>query len=150
MPACGRFPGNWPIAWSCETLQMVFLIVHCLENESRMPSGDVPHSVVLILSAFGSGEAAELCGRHLIEAGLAACVQVEGPIRSIYRWQGNLETADEFRLVAKTSPLCQAACQTAIEANHPYDLPEIVSLPATASRAYAQWVAEQTEQKPPS
>ena len=109
-----------------------------------------PHSVVLLLSTFGSAAAAESCGRRLIEAGLAACVQVEGPIRSIYRWQGNLETAEEFRLVAKTTPACQAACQTAIEADHPYDLPEIVSLPASASRAYARWVAEQTEQQPSS
>lgn len=108
------------------------------------------HTLVLILSTFGSAAAAESCGKRLIEAGLAACVQVEGPVQSIYRWQGVIETSDEFRLVAKTTPARQAACQSAIQANHPYDLPELVSLQATASRAYAQWVAEQTEQAPPS
>jgi len=103
------------------------------------------HTLVLILSTFGSAAAAESCGRHLIEAGLAACVQIEGPVQSIYRWQGAIETSDEFRLVAKTTPVRQAACLSVIQANHPYDLPELVSLQATASRAYAQWVAEQTE-----
>ena len=117
-----------------------------------MPPADIvdPRAVALILSTFGSAEAAESCGKRLVEAGLAACVQVDGPIRSIYRWHGKLETAEEFRLVAKTTPVCQAACQATIEANHPYDLPEIVSLPATASRAYAQWVTEQTVQQAPS
>ena len=100
--------------------------------------------LTLILTTFGKAAAAEACGRRLVEQGLAACTQVDGPIRSIYQWKGQIEDEEEFRLLIKTSPAAAAACQIAIAELHPYDLPEIVVLSATASRAYAEWVSDQT------
>ena len=97
--------------------------------------------VVLILSTFGTAAAAEACGRQLVADGLAACVQVDGPIRSIYLWQGEVQAEEEFRLLIKTAPAARAACLAALEQLHPYDLPEIVVLAADASPAYAAWVA---------
>lgn len=97
--------------------------------------------VTLILSTFGEAAAAEACGRRLVADGLAACVQVDGPIRSIYRWQGAVQADQEFRLLIKTTPASAAACRAALEQLHDYDLPEIVMLDATASPAYAAWVA---------
>jgi len=98
-------------------------------------------AVVLILSTFDTAAAAEACGRQLVADGLAACVQVDGPIRSIYRWQGEVQVEEEFRLLIKAAPATRAACQAALEQLHPYDLPEIVVLDAAASPAYAAWVA---------
>ena len=97
--------------------------------------------VVLILTTFGTAAAAEACGRQLVESGLAACVQLDGPIRSIYCWQEKVQVEEEFRLLLKTSPAKAANCQEAVEQLHPYELPEIVVLDATASPAYAAWVA---------
>lgn len=97
--------------------------------------------VVLILTTFGTAAAAEACGKQLVSTGLAACVQLDGPIRSIYCWQDKLQVEDEFRLLLKTSPAKAASCQSALEQLHPYELPEIVVLHATASPAYAAWVA---------
>ncbi len=100
-----------------------------------------PPGVVLVLSTFGTAAAAEACGQRLVADGLAACVQIDGPIRSIYRWQGEVQIEAEFRLLIKTAPAAREACQTALEQLHPYDLPEIVVLDAAASPAYAAWVA---------
>lgn len=97
--------------------------------------------VVLILTTFGTAAAAEACGKQLVSTGLAACVQVDGPIRSIYCWQDEVRTDEEFRLLLKTSPAKAANCRAALEQLHPYELPEIVVLDATTSPAYAAWVA---------
>lgn len=107
---------------------------------SDQPPSEQPR-VTLILSTFGDAAAAEACGRRLVADGLAACVQVDGPIRSIYRWEGSVQADAEFRLLIKTAPATAAACRAALEQLHDYDLPEIVVLDAAASAAYAAWVA---------
>ena len=108
------------------------------------PRSAAPPQLTLVLTTFGTAAAAEACGRHLVEQGLAACVQLDGPIRSIYSWQGHIETDEEFRLLVKTTSAAVAACQAAILEVHPYELPEIMVLSATASKAYGEWVAGQT------
>ena len=60
--------------------------------------------VVLLLSTFGDLATAETCARHLVEHSRAACVQIDGPVRSVYQWKGNIEADEEFRLLIKTSP----------------------------------------------
>ena len=100
--------------------------------------------VVLVLSTFSDLATAETCARHLVEHSHAACVQIDGPIRSIYQWKGGIETDEEFRLVVKTSPQSLEGCVAALKKQHPYELPEIVVLHAHASAAYASWVTEQT------
>ena len=103
--------------------------------------------VVLVLSTFGDRSTAETCARHLVEHSRAACVQIDGPVRSVYQWKGNVEAEEEFRLLIKTSSESLDGCVTAIKENHPYELPEIVVLHAHASAAYASWVTEQTSGK---
>ena len=100
--------------------------------------------VFLVLSTFGDRATAETCAQHLVKHRHAACVQIDGPIRSVYQWKGKIEADDEFRLLVKTSSQALDGCLTALQKQHPYDLPEIIVLNADASTAYACWVSEQT------
>jgi len=102
-------------------------------------------SLVVITTTFDDREAAAACGRSLVEAGLAACVQVDGPVMSLYRWQGTLETAEEWRCTCKTLPAARDACVAAILAAHPYDTPQLVITAVGATSAYAAWASAQVE-----
>ena len=105
---------------------------------------NVNSELVLVLSTFSDLATAETCAKHLVEHRIAACVQIDGPIRSVYQWKGDIQTDEEFRLLVKTSPESLDECVTALKQHHPYELPEIVVLHAHASAAYASWVTEQT------
>jgi periplasmic divalent cation tolerance protein len=105
---------------------------------------NVNSEVVLVLSTFSDLATAETCAKHLVEHSNAACVQIDGPMRSVYQWKGDIQTDEEFRLLVKTSPESLNECVTALKEHHPYELPEIVVLHAHASAAYASWVTEQT------
>ena len=111
---------------------------------SDSPHVDIESEVVLVLSTFSDLATAETCAKHLVEHRIAACVQIDGPIRSVYQWKGGIQTDEEFRLLVKTSPESLDECVTALKQHHPYELPEIVVLHAHASAAYASWVTEQT------
>ncbi len=108
---------------------------------------DADSEVVLVLSTFSDLPTAETCARHLAGHSHAACVQIDGPIRSVYQWNGNLEADDEIRLLVKTSPESLNECVIALREHHPYEIPEIVVLHAHASESYASWVTEQTTGK---
>src|SRR5690606_390585 len=69
-------------------------------------------------------EQADTLARELVEARLVACVQVEGPIRSTYRWQGRVQQGDEYRLTVKYVAQRQAEIETWLLTRHPYDNPE--------------------------
>ena len=105
---------------------------------------NIESEVVLVLSTFSDLATAETCARKLVEHSNAACVQIDGPIHSIYQWKGAIAADLEFRLVIKTSPQSLDGCVAALKKQHPYELPEIVVLHAHASAAYASWVTEQT------
>ena len=64
---------------------------------------DADSEVVLVLSTFGDLATAETCAGYLVEHSIAACVQIDGPIRSVYQWKGSIENDQEFRLLIKTS-----------------------------------------------
>jgi len=77
----------------------------------------------------------------LVEAGLAACVQVLPQIISVYRWQGKVEQASEALLLIKTTRAAYPELETAIKQNHAYETPEIVALPVeTGSIEYLDWL----------
>ena len=103
--------------------------------------------IVLVMSTFSDLSTTEMCARHLVERSHAACVQIDGPIRSVYQWKGRIENDQEFLLLIKTSPESLDRCVSALKQNHSYELPEIVVLHAQASAAYASWVTEQTSGK---
>lgn len=97
---------------------------------------------VQVLTTAGSEEDAQRIGEHLVEARLAACVQVVGPIASIYRWQGKVEREREWQCLVKTEAARYDEVEAAIRAVHPYDEPEIVATPIVAgSRGYLDWVS---------
>lgn len=114
------------------------------------PDGACPPERVVteIRTTFASRAEAVACGSRLIEQRLAACVQVEGPLTSIYRWQGVVENAEEFCCRAKTTPAAVAACEAALRSLHPYDCPEILVTHACGSAGYAAWVREQVAAPP--
>jgi periplasmic divalent cation tolerance protein len=88
-------------------------------------------------------ELADDIARALVEQRLAACAQVAGPIRSVYRWQGKVESADEWLVTAKTSVERWDAVCAAVVALHPYETPEVIATPIThALPAYAAWASE--------
>ncbi|GIH78495.1 divalent-cation tolerance protein CutA [Planobispora longispora] len=84
--------------------------------------------------------------RSITGARLAACVQIVGPIRSVYWWEGRLEEAEEWQLLAKTTADAFPALEAHIKANHSYDTPEIIATPIVAGSAgYLTWISEETE-----
>ncbi len=84
--------------------------------------------------------------RTLVEARLAACVQIRGPIESTYHWKGAIETAEEWQCVAKSRADLFDQIDAAIRDVHPYEVAEILALPiAAGSRAYLDWIAQETQ-----
>lgn len=84
---------------------------------------------------------AEALARALVEKRLAGCVQIVGPISSTYWWEGEVETAEEYLCLVKSSREVFAALEAAIQELHPYDVPEILAIPVTAgSPAYLAWL----------
>lgn len=97
-----------------------------------------------VLVTCGSAKEGRRIARALVEARLAACGNlVEAPVRSIYRWEGKVETAREYLLILKTSRRRLAALEKAIKRLHSYDVPEIIALPIVeGSRDYLHWIDE--------
>lgn len=98
--------------------------------------------ILVISSTFPSRAAAEACGRRLVEGRAAACVQIDGPVASVYRWRQAIEEAQEWRMTCKTAPSAEAACVAAIQAAHDYELPQVTIASVSATPAYAAWVRE--------
>jgi periplasmic divalent cation tolerance protein len=100
---------------------------------------------VQVMTTVGSAEDAEALARSIVDARLAACVQVVGPIRSVYRWQGEVCAETEWRCEAKTTRQRMDALIEHVRVNHSYDLPEIVAVPVEGGDSgYLDWVAEQS------
>ena len=100
-------------------------------------------TVISVYAIFANAEEAERIGRQMIEERLAACVNILAPCRSIYRWQGTVETADEVPAILK-STLAQADALIArIAALHSYDVPCIAVWPIGKLHSdYADWVED--------
>jgi len=94
---------------------------------------------IILTSLDDSAKAKELAHR-MIESGLAACVQISGPGTSIYRWQGKIESAEEFYLAIKTTSERLDNAMAWLRQHHPYDVPELVWWPIHADGPYIAWV----------
>lgn len=100
---------------------------------------------LLVISNLPDRASADRLARTLVERRLAACVNILAPCRSVYRWQGALESAEEHPLLIKTTADRYAALEEAIRGLHPYELPEIVAVPLSAGLGdYLAWVAAET------
>jgi len=104
-----------------------------------------PEEFVVVLVTAGSSEEAARIGRALVAERLAACANVVGPIRSIYRWQGAIEDAAEHLLLLKARARDVTVLEERVRALHSYEVPEVLALPIRAgSAAYLAWLAEST------
>lgn len=99
----------------------------------------------MVLTTLDSQTAAEALAGELLDAHLAACVQMHA-VQSFYVWQGERQQNAEQLLLIKTTLARYPALEAFIEARHPYDTPEILCLPVLAgSGPYLAWVAAQTQ-----
>jgi periplasmic divalent cation tolerance protein len=104
---------------------------------------------LLVISNLPDRASADRLAQALVERRLAACVNILAPCRSVYRWQGALESAEEHPLLIKTTADRYSALEEAIRGLHPYELPEIVAVPLTAGLPeYLTWVAAETRPVP--
>jgi periplasmic divalent cation tolerance protein len=81
-------------------------------------------NVRLVLTTIAAKKAAEKLARQLVELRLAACVNIVGPIRSVYRWKHKVHNEREYLLLIKTTAEQALRLQSAFKSLHPYDLPE--------------------------
>ena len=101
--------------------------------------------IVEIRTTFATRQQAVSCAERLVAGRVAACVQIDGPILSTYRWQAAVETGDEWRCTCKTTLGRRDACVEAIVTGHPYETPQVTVVPVEATAAYAAWVRESVE-----
>jgi periplasmic divalent cation tolerance protein len=100
-------------------------------------------SVVSLYVIFASEEEAERIGRDVVEARLAACINILRPCRSIYRWQGEVLTSEEVPAILKTTAANADALVSRIAGLHSYDVPCIAVWPIDRLLlSYAEWVEE--------
>ena len=107
-------------------------------NQFREPA-------IQVVTTTERREDAEKIAELLVEKRLAACVQIVGPVLSIYRWKDNIERAEEWQCHIKTRAGLYDDVEAAIKASHPYETPEIMAWPLLqGSHEYLAWLHEQT------
>ncbi len=103
------------------------------------------HDALLVFCTVPDPDAGEQIGQRLVADRLAACVNIVAGLTSIYEWQGKIEREHEHLLLIKTTPARFAALESAIKAQHPYELPEIIAVPIdAASPEYLRWIIDST------
>lgn len=104
---------------------------------------------LLVITNLPDAASAQALAEALVDQGLAACVNMLSPCRSVYRWQGRIEDAEEIPLLIKTTTDRYPALEAAIRARHPYELPEIVAVRIEHGLPdYLAWVAAETSREP--
>jgi periplasmic divalent cation tolerance protein len=100
--------------------------------------------MIVIVTSCGSVEEAERIAAALVEERLAACVQI-APVRSVYRWQGQVQRGEEWQLQIKTRAALSDSVEARVKALHSYELPEVIALSVPAGSAdYLGWVHAET------
>ena len=101
--------------------------------------------ILLVLCTCPADGTAERLAEALVSNECAACVNIVPPLRSIYRWQGELENSEEVLLLIKTTESGYPSLQSTLEAMHPYEVPEIIAVPVSHGLSgYLDWVRECT------
>lgn len=99
---------------------------------------------ILVMTTAPGSITAKKIANELVDKGVAACVQVLPQMYSVFRWKGRVEHEDEHLLLIKTASACYQTVEDIITGQHPYEVPEIVSLPITGGLPdYLVWL-EQT------
>lgn len=100
---------------------------------------------IVVLVTVGGRDDGDRIAAALVGERLAACVNIVGPIRSIYRWNDQVQRDDEWLLIVKTRDTLFANLSARVRALHPYETPEVIALPITAgSDAYLHWLRAAT------
>jgi periplasmic divalent cation tolerance protein len=103
------------------------------------------NSCIVVFITAANEENAAAIGRALVEERLAACANLIGPIRSIYRWRDAVEDASEHLLLIKTRAGRYPALQARVKQLHTYEVPEIIAVDIEkGSPPYLEWVRETT------
>lgn len=101
----------------------------------------------LVITNLPDQDSAQRLAETLIGARLAACVNILAPCASVYRWRGQVETAQEIPLLIKAPASHYGKVEALIRQHHPYELPEIIAVPISAGLpAYLAWITSETEQ----
>ena len=102
-------------------------------------------AAILVLTHMPDRERALALAGSLVAARLAACVNIGPAVESMYHWQGEIETGHEVPLAIKTRAALLRPLETAILAQHPYELPEIIVVPIIDGLdRYLHWIAEES------
>lgn len=102
-------------------------------------------AIVVYITAPDEEEAAKIA-LALVQERLAACVNIVRSIRSIYRWQENIEDDTEVLMIVKTQKRLYSSLENRVGELHSYSVPEIIALPVTEGSAdYLKWIGETTE-----
>ncbi|HEV7828553.1 MAG TPA: divalent-cation tolerance protein CutA [Pseudonocardiaceae bacterium] len=100
---------------------------------------------VIVISTTDNEQAARALAAGAIDAKLGACAQVVGPITSVFRWEGEVQTEQEWRVEIKTTADRVAVLTEHIKANHSYDVPEVIATPIIGgSTEYLSWLVDET------
>jgi len=107
-----------------------------------------PKQVAMVLTTTDSQAVAESIANELVSSKLAACVQIDGPIKSIYSWKDKLTSSQELRLSIKTTQANIEKLVASIKTLHNYELPQIIALPITGGNDdYLKWVAALSQKR---
>jgi periplasmic divalent cation tolerance protein len=103
----------------------------------------MPDEVRVVFCAFPDPETAGRIAREAVEQQYAACANLVASVKSIYRWRGQVEQADETLVVYKTAATRYPDLEAFLLRSHPYEVPEIIALSLSAgSAAYVRWVID--------
>ncbi len=102
--------------------------------------------VLAVLTTFPDRKSAESILKTLVEERLSACAQVAGEIKSFYWWEGKVEEGKEYLAILKTTEKTYPELERRLAELHPYKVPQIVALPASAVFApYLKWLEEEAK-----
>lgn len=106
------------------------------------------NSYIQVITTISDKRGAEKIANVLIDKKLAACVQIAGPIKSIYRWKGKIETAKEWICIVKTRKSLYKKVEKQIKELHPYEVPEIIAVSIVrGSKDYLKWLSIEAVKK---
>jgi periplasmic divalent cation tolerance protein len=108
------------------------------------PQNPQSPEVASIATTVATAEDARRLARSLVERRLAACVQIDAGLTSVYRWDGKLCEEPELRLTIKTTPDRVAEVEHVVRTEHPYQLPQFIVSVMRPSEAYGRWVKGET------
>ena len=110
---------------------------------------EAPTSHLVILTTVGDRQAGLRIARELVSRRLAGCVNVVGPMRSFYRWKGEVQEEAEYMLVIKTTRENFERIALALKPLHPYELPELIAFSIEAGdETYLNWLTASSSETP--